>query len=131
MCRFRERKRWRTVTFDNYMGMPMFLIYDHMMNRGIIQILQTFGSTSYQCLHGSKKVRVLTLKKCPKSSEKKLKLYVYSNALQSLHKERTSVTFFSNWVNTEFPIMSVRMCPNANPLHYYALRVPCKVNRWR
>ena len=30
-----EKKRWRTVTFGNYVGMPMFLHYDQTVNWGI------------------------------------------------------------------------------------------------
>ena len=33
MYGFRERKRWRTVNLGNCVGMPMFLYYDHTMNR--------------------------------------------------------------------------------------------------
>ena len=39
MCGFRERKRRRTVTFGNCVGMPMFLYYDNTVNRGIIIII--------------------------------------------------------------------------------------------
>ena len=35
MCGFREKKRWRTVTFGNCVGMPTFLYYDHTVNRDI------------------------------------------------------------------------------------------------
>ena len=28
-------------------------------------------------------------------------------------------------------IEDVCVCSNANPLHYYALRAPCKVDKWR
>ena len=35
MYGFRERKRWRTVNLGYCEGMPMFLYYDHMMNRSI------------------------------------------------------------------------------------------------
>ena len=37
------------------------------------------------------------------------------------------------WTNGKKEDLSQRMCvcSNANPLHYYVLRVPCKVDRWR
>ena len=39
MCGFREIKTRRTVTFDDYGEMPMFLYYDHTLNQRVIGML--------------------------------------------------------------------------------------------
>ena len=46
MCEFRERKRWRNITFDNYVGMRMFLFYDHTTNRGVVSWVDSVHNLS-------------------------------------------------------------------------------------
>ena len=38
ICGFRQRKKWRTLTLGNSVGMPMFLYYHHTVNRDCLWI---------------------------------------------------------------------------------------------
>ena len=52
------------------------------------------------------------------------------NSIDLLVSERINVILICKFQNVAWALR-LKVCSNANPLHYYALRVPHKVNRWR
>ena len=48
-----------------------------------------------------------------------------------VHLQSGDVSIYWLWLLLDVSAVSVCVCSNANPLHYYVLRVPCKVERWR